>query len=90
MTFTNAKLERMFSRIGRVKTDFRNRLERKHLDACLRISEEGPSVEDFNPDEAIDACFAEKDRRLTAKPSTYKKRVTSESTLAISTLSLSL
>ena len=72
MPFTNAKLERM----GRVKTDFRNRLKRKHLDARLRISEEGSSVEYFNPDEAIDAWFVEKDCRLTTKPSTsYKKRV---------------
>ena len=39
MPFTNAKLERMFSRMARVKTDYRNRLKRSKLDSCLRICE---------------------------------------------------
>ena len=30
--FTNAKLERMFSRMNRVKTDFRNKLSRERLE----------------------------------------------------------
>lgn len=34
---TNAKLERMFSRLARVKTDWRNRLGRDRLDTLLRI-----------------------------------------------------
>ena len=39
--FTNTKLERMFSRMNWVKTDFRNRFSIERLENCLRISEEG-------------------------------------------------
>ena len=38
---TNAKLERMFSCMLRVKTEWRNRLANERLDYNLRISEEG-------------------------------------------------
>ena len=48
--FTNAKLERMFSRMNRVKTDFCNRLSRERLENCLRIREEGCNIADYNPD----------------------------------------
>ena len=51
--FTNAKLERMFSRMNKVKTGFRNRLSRERLENCLRISEEGYDIADYNPDNAI-------------------------------------
>ena len=39
--FSNAKLERMFSRMAQVKTDYRNRLGRTLQDTCLRVSENG-------------------------------------------------
>ena len=48
MPFTNAKLERMFSRALRVKSDWRNRLTRDHLDSLLRINEEGENLTMFN------------------------------------------
>ena len=38
--FTNAKVERLFSRMNIVKTDLRNRLCHARLDICLRIGEE--------------------------------------------------
>ncbi|CAB3999783.1 Hypothetical predicted protein [Paramuricea clavata] len=70
--FTNAKLERMFSCMNRGKTDWRNRLERDRLDSCLRIGEEGKSIEEFNPNEAIKAWFEHKVRRISAaKPHRY-------------------
>ena len=50
MPFTNAKLERMFSRALRVKSDWRNRLTRDHLDSLLRINEEGENLRMFNHD----------------------------------------
>ena len=62
--FTNAKVERMFSCMNRVKSDWRNRLNRDTLDDLLRISEDGPMLDDFNPDIAIDKWFTEKVRRL--------------------------
>ena len=52
--FTNAKLELAFSRMNRVKTDRRSSLSRDRLDVLLRISEDGPSLEEFNPDASID------------------------------------
>ena len=62
----------------RVKNDWRNRLGRDRLETLLRICEEGVSVEDFNPDIAIDSWYNEKVRRLTAGPHNYpKKRKTS-------------
>ena len=60
--FSNAKLERMFSRMARVKTDYRNRLGRTLLDACLRVSENGVELSCYDPDPAIDQWSAEKVR----------------------------
>ena len=37
MPFSNARPEHMFSRMARVKNDYRNRLGRDLLDACLHI-----------------------------------------------------
>lgn len=54
----------MFSRMNRVKSDWRNRLNRDTLDELLRIGEDGPSLDDFNPDPAIDMWFTDKVRRL--------------------------
>ena len=49
-----AKLELAFSRMNRVKTDRRSSLSRDRLDVLLRISEDGPSLKEFNPDASID------------------------------------
>ena len=67
--------------MNRVKTDWRNKLRRDRLDVLLRISEEGPSVEDINPDPAIDAWYNDKVRRLSAGPHKYptKRKKLSES-----------
>ena len=48
VVFTNTKLERLFSRVNRVKTDLRNQLSWNHLDVCFRIVEEGAAVDTFN------------------------------------------
>ena len=52
--FTIAKLEHVFSRMSRVKTDRRSSLSSYRLDVLLRISEDGPSLEEFNPGASID------------------------------------
>ena len=52
--FTNTIVERLFSQMNRVKTDFHNRLSRSRLDMCLRVREEGRSIKDFVPDHVID------------------------------------
>ena len=73
--FTNAKLERMFSRMNRVKTDFHNRLSREPLENCLRISEEGCDIADYNPDNTIKKWYEEKVHRISsAKPNKYPNK----------------
>ena len=52
--FTNAKLELAFSRMNHVKTDRRSNLSRDRLNVLLRINEDSPSLEEFNPDASID------------------------------------
>ena len=47
--FTNAKVERIFSRMARVKIDWRNRFGLDRLDAVLRIGEDGPEMTNFDP-----------------------------------------
>jgi hypothetical protein len=72
---TNAKLERMFSRMSRVKNDWRNRLTRERLEHNLRIGEDGPSIKNFDPEESIRHWSNEKVRRVKgAKPHKYPKK----------------
>ena len=72
----------VFTRMARVKNDYKNRLDRDLLDACLRISEEGCDIALFNPDSAISAWYKKKERRLAVKPYNYpskRKQVSSAS-----------
>ena len=81
MSFTNAKLERMFSRMLRVKSDWHNRLT-DHLDSfILRINKEGESLEMFNPEPATSLWFNDEVRRLAAsshRNSTIKRQKRSD------------
>ena len=58
--FTNVKVERVFSNLNKIKTDWWNRLRQKRSNNLMILSEEGPSVEDFNPDHAINAWHSKK------------------------------
>ena len=62
--FTNAKLERVFSRMNRIKTDSRNRLGQERLEIQLRVGEEGVPVQEFEPDRFIQIWYEEKVRRM--------------------------
>ena len=90
--FTNAKLERMFSRMNRVKTDWRSSLSRDRLDVLLRVSEDGPSLEEFNPDASIDCWFTDKVRCLNTGPHNYpskrKKSSDGKEVIDLATLTL--
>ena len=73
--FTNTKLEQMFSTMNRVKTDFHNWLSRERLENCLRISEEGWDIADYNPDNTIKKWYKRKVRRISsAKPQKYPNK----------------
>lgn len=50
---SNAKVERLFSLMNRVKVDSRASLGESTMNNLIRISTEGPKLEDFNPKEAI-------------------------------------
>lgn len=52
----------------RVKNDWLNRLSCDRLSATLQICEEGPDIENFNPDVAISEWYDAKVRRLSPGP----------------------
>ena len=72
--FTNAKVERMFSRMTRIKTDWRNGLGHDKLDSLLRISEEGHSLERSDPTPTIECWFNYKFRHLTSLSHKYPEK----------------
>ena len=90
--FSNAKFERMFSRMSSVKTDWISRLSCTNLDVLLRINKEGPDVANFDAKESIDHWFGDRVRRLTS--STHRcpekrKRLNDTSIVNITMLALS-
>ena len=73
--FTNANLERVFSRMNRIKTESRNRLGQERLDTQIRVVEEGVNIVEFNPDPYIEKWYANKVRRINrAKPRNYPSK----------------
>ena len=62
--FTTADCERAFSSMNRIKTTLRNRLKTSTLDNLLRISIEGPELEDFDFDTAVNSWSAIRKRRI--------------------------
>ena len=72
--FSNAKLERMFSRMSRVKTDWRSRLSHTNLDTLFHIKEEGHDAANFNAKESIDNWFGDRVTRLTSLSHRYPKK----------------
>ena len=73
--FTNAKLERVFSRMNRIKTESRNRLGQERLDTQICVREEGVNIIEFNPDPHIKKWYANKVRCTNgAKPRNYPSK----------------
>ena len=72
----NAKLERMFSKLKFVKTEFRCSLSTNRLENLLRIFECRPSVEEYDVMPALKRWAADKVRRpVQSQRKNYKKRV---------------
>ena len=79
--FTNAKVERLFSRMNRVKTILRSRLSSQRLETQLRIGEEGCSLAYFKPKDALDYWFNQNVQCLNlVKPHNYPAKRSSAST----------
>ena len=73
--FTNPKLERVFSRMNRIKTESRNRFEQERLDTQIRVGEEEVNIIEFNSDPYIEKWYANKVRRINgAKPRNYPSK----------------
>ena len=80
MPFSNAKLERMFSQMNQVKTNFHNWLGQKRLETLLQIGEEDPEIKDLDPDCYISMWYQDKVRGVSAvKPHNYPKKRKSSS-----------
>ena len=90
--FSNAKLKHMFFPMNCVKNDWRSSLSRDWL-VLLRISEDGPSLEEFNPDASIYCWYTDKVRCLNAGPHNYpskrKKSSDGEGVINLAALTLS-
>ena len=76
--YSNASIERFFSQMRVVKTDWRNKLNEKNLSSLLYIKTEGPTLQDFHDNfcaSAVNLWFNDKERRLNqGKRKKYKKR----------------
>jgi hypothetical protein len=60
---SNAKLERLFSRLKRTKVDMRGSLGEQGLTNLLRIGEEGPAVESIDVAPVVKLWAQKKSRR---------------------------
>ena len=79
---SNAALVRMFSSLGRVKTTKRASLSQGTLQDILRIQEEGPPMETYDPSTAVLEWDRAKRRRPNQKPrKVYKSRSTKREAL---------
>nr|XP_047132626.1 zinc finger protein 862-like [Hydra vulgaris] len=76
LPISNAKLERMFSKMKSVKSNYRTSLTESCVSNILRILEDGPLLKEFNFLPAIELWWSDKGRRPNQKPTgIYKDRV---------------
>ena len=62
---SNAECERVFSTLKRVKTRLRSTLKNKTLNHLIRIAMEGPELEKFDFDCAVDKWASLRNRRIS-------------------------
>jgi hypothetical protein len=65
LPISTADCERGFSTMNRIKTDSRNRLKTTTLDMLIRLSSEGPSLETFDFDAAVNVWAQRSKRRIS-------------------------
>ena len=58
LPFSNGRVETIFSSLKLVKTDRRTRLHRATLNDLLEIHVEGPSLQDFKPNSAVESWWS--------------------------------
>lgn len=65
LPITTCDCERAFSTMRRVKSRLRSEMKNSTLNDCMRVSIEGPDMEDFNFDSCVDAWSKLKNRRIS-------------------------
>ncbi len=65
---SNEKVERVFSQVNIIKSNRRVQLSTETLNDLLTIATHTESIEDFDPDPAIDLWWKDKVRRPNQKP----------------------
>ena len=75
----------MFSCMLRVKTDWRNRLANERLNHNLRISEEGVSISNYNPNDDIAKWYNEKVSNFKEQKYLKKQHKLSDGNSAVNT-----
>jgi len=70
---SNAKVERGFSSMRRIKTDWRSSLGEDTLDNLMRITIEGPPLKDFDPKPSVEKYFSTV-RRPNVQPYGRKRK----------------
>ena len=79
LPFTNSIVERAFSAMKIVKTNRRTSLSSSTLDDLMEINVEGPELESFSPDHAVQLWWSDRTRRPNQAPrKQYRKRASSE------------
>ena len=66
--FSNVWVERCFSTMRKIKTDWRASLHTSTLDCLIRIKKMVPPVDVFVPTKAVDVFFGRKPRRTDVQP----------------------
>lgn len=64
LPMSNGRLERIFSQLKLLKSKSRTRLTSDSLDQLVRITVEGPSLQNWNAAGALDLWFNDKSRRV--------------------------
>lgn len=64
LPMSTSDIERGFPTMNRIKTGSRNRLKTENLDRLIRLSAEGPSLENFNYEAAAEE-WARKSKRIS-------------------------
>ena len=80
--YSNAAVERCFSTMNKVKTDWRVNLGEESLDSLIRVKKMGPTAEKFDPTAKVNIFFSTKRRPFTkpygprrpAEPETKKPK----------------
>lgn len=80
---TSTACERGFSHMKLIKSDRRSLMSETTLSNSLMIKLEGPSIPEFNPDEAIDLWFSKCQRRPGTSGSKENKMAVNEATASL-------